>query len=130
MLNSAFPPAARRVSRQLCVVLATLVAALVVVPGVAGAADFHATPSTFASMFSQAQGGDTVYLASGQLRLVERGREESGMVVVAADSWGVADDVGRQLRIERAQHHDPGGDVHRAGRGRARLHAVEPGLRR
>ena len=85
MLNSAFPPAARRVSRQLCVVLATLVAALVVVPGVAGAADFHATPSTFASMFSQAQGGDTVYLASGSYGSWSGGAKSS-MVVVAADS--------------------------------------------
>src|SRR3954449_12949334 len=43
-----------------------VVAALAaILPGVAGAADFHATPSSFASMFSQAQSGDTVYLASG-----------------------------------------------------------------
>ena len=55
MLNSPFPPATRRGSRHLCVALAVLVALLMVAPGIAGAADFHATPSTFASMFSQAQ---------------------------------------------------------------------------
>ena len=85
MLNSAFPPAAQRISRHLCVALATLVAALVVLPGIAGAADFHATPSTFASMFSQAQGGDTVYLASGSYGSWNGGAKSS-MVVVAADS--------------------------------------------
>jgi hypothetical protein len=34
-------------------------------PATAGAADIHATPSTFASAVSQAQNGDTILLASG-----------------------------------------------------------------
>ena len=85
MLNSAFPPAVQRGSRPLCAALAVLVALLIVVPGVAGAAEFHATPSTFASMFSQAQGGDTVYLASGSYGSWNGGAKSS-MVVVAADS--------------------------------------------
>ncbi|MGZ6587943.1 MAG: Ig-like domain-containing protein [Solirubrobacteraceae bacterium] len=84
MINFAFPPSPRRVSRRLWVALATLVATLVVVPGVAGAAEFHATPSTFASMFSQAQGGDTVFLASGSYGSWNGGAK-SGMVVVAAE---------------------------------------------
>ena len=85
MHNSAFPPAVQRGSRHLCAALAALVALLMVVPGVAGAADLHATPSTFASMFSQAQGGDTVYLASGSYGSWNGGAKSS-MVVVAADS--------------------------------------------
>ena len=85
MLNSAFPPAVRQGSRHLCVALAVLVALVMAAPGIAGAADFHATPSTFASMFSQAQGGDTVYLASGSYGSWNGGAKSS-MVVVAADS--------------------------------------------
>ena len=71
---------ARRILSSL--VVAALAALL---PGVASAADFHATPSTFASMFSQAQGGDTVYLASGSYGSWNGGAKSS-MVVVAADS--------------------------------------------
>jgi hypothetical protein len=85
MLNPAFPPAAQRGSRHLCAALAALVALLMVMPGVAGAAEFHATPSTFASLFSQAQGGDTVYLASGSYGSWSGGAKSS-MVVVAADA--------------------------------------------
>ena len=85
MLHSPLPPAPRRISRRLYVALATLVAALVVVPGVAGAAEFHATPSSFASMFSQAQGGDTVWLASGSYGSWNGGAKSS-TVVVAADA--------------------------------------------
>ena len=85
MLNSALSPATRRVPRHLCAALAVLVALLMVAPGVAGAADFHATPSTFASMFSQAQAGDTVYLASGSYGSWSGGAK-SGMVTVAADA--------------------------------------------
>ena len=85
MLNSSFPPAIRQGSRHLCVALAVLVALVMAAPGIAGAAEFHATPSTFASMFSQAQGGDTVYLASGSYGSWNGGAKSS-MVVVAADS--------------------------------------------
>ena len=63
-------------------VVAALAALL---PGVASAADLHATPSTFASMFSQAQSGDTVYLASGSYGSWSGGAK-SGMVTVAADA--------------------------------------------
>ena len=68
-------------------------------------------------------------LRIGQLRVVERGREV-GHGHRGGRRWGVADDVGGQLRFQRAQHHDPGGDVHRAGGGRARVDAVQPRLRR
>src|SRR4249920_2551996 len=71
---------ARRILSSL--VVAALAALL---PGVAGAADFHATPSSFASMFSQAQSGDTVYLASGSYGSWNGGAK-SGMVTVAADA--------------------------------------------
>jgi hypothetical protein len=61
-----------------------LVAALLVAPAMARAADLHATPSTFASMFSSAQGGDTVYLASGSYGSWSGGAKSS-MVTVAAE---------------------------------------------
>jgi hypothetical protein len=89
MLSSAFPPALRRVSRHLSVALAALVGGMVVVPGVAGAAEFHATPSTFASLFSQAQGGDTVFLGSGSYGSWSGGAKSS-MVVVAAEAGASA----------------------------------------
>jgi hypothetical protein len=85
MTHPAVRTALQRGSRRLCVAIATLVAAVTVVPGVAGAAELHATPSTFASMFSQAQAGDTVYLASGSYGSFNGG-SKSGMVTVAADS--------------------------------------------
>src|SRR3954465_12291644 len=85
MLNSPLSPATRRVPRHLCAALAVLVVLLMAAPGIAGAADFHATPSSFASVFSQAQGGDTVYLASGSYGSWNGGAKSS-MVVVAADA--------------------------------------------
>src|SRR4051794_8168874 len=85
MLNSPLSPVTRRVPRHLCAALAVLVVLLTAAPGIAGAADFHATPSSFASMFSQAQGGDTVYLASGSYGSWSGGAKSS-MVVVAADA--------------------------------------------
>jgi hypothetical protein len=62
-----------------------VVALAALLPGVAAAADLHATPSTFASMFSQAQSGDTVFLASGSYGSWNGGAK-SGMVTVAADA--------------------------------------------
>jgi Big-like domain-containing protein/parallel beta helix pectate lyase-like protein len=53
-----------RVRTTLSAALA-LTATVLVVPATAGAADIHATPSTFASAVSSAQAGDTVLLASG-----------------------------------------------------------------
>ncbi|HEY0364139.1 MAG TPA: hypothetical protein VGC83_17805, partial [Solirubrobacteraceae bacterium] len=40
-------------------------AVLFVLPATASAADLHATPATFSSVFAGAQGGDRVLLASG-----------------------------------------------------------------
>ena len=67
------------------VLVGALAAIAALVPSAATAADFHATPSSFASMFSQAQGGDTVYLASGSYGSWNGGAK-SGMVTVAADA--------------------------------------------
>ena len=85
---------ARRILSSL--VVAALAALLPA--GVAGAADFHATPSTFASMFSQAQGGDTVYLASGSYGSWSGGAKSS-MVVVAADSGASPTMVGGNFGV-------------------------------
>src|SRR3954449_12597235 len=67
------------------ILVSTLAASVALLPSAARAADFHATPSSFASMFSQAQGGDTVYLASGSYGSWSGGAKSS-MVVVAADA--------------------------------------------
>ena len=40
-------------------------AVLLALPATASAADLHATPATFSSVFAGAQGGDRVLLASG-----------------------------------------------------------------
>src|SRR5689334_12226579 len=85
MLNTPLAPATRRVPRHLCAALAVLVALLVAAPGIASASDLRATPSTFASVFSQAQAGDTVYLASGSYGSWNGGAK-AGMVTVAADA--------------------------------------------
>src|SRR3954453_20165310 len=78
------------------ILVSTLAASAALLPSAARATDFHATPSSFASMFSQAQGGDTVYLASGPYGSWGGGAKgsmggvaggaESSMVVVAADA--------------------------------------------
>ena len=67
------------------ILVSTVAASVALLPSAASAAEFHATPSTFASMFSQAQGGDTVYLASGSYGSFSGGAKSS-MVVAAADS--------------------------------------------
>src|SRR3954447_7958241 len=67
------------------ILVSTVAASVALLPSAARATDFHATPSSFASMFSQAQGGDTVYLASGSYGSWGGGAKSS-MVVVAADS--------------------------------------------
>src|SRR4051812_16066073 len=67
------------------ILVSTVAASATLLPSAARAADFHATPSSFASMFSQAQGGDTVYLASGSYGSWSGGAKSS-MVVVAADA--------------------------------------------
>ena len=51
--------------RRAVLVASMLAVMAALVPVAAQAADSHATPSSFASMFSAAQGGDTVFLASG-----------------------------------------------------------------
>src|SRR4051795_3917178 len=67
------------------ILVSTVAASAALLPSAARATDFHATPSSFASMFSQAQGGDTVYLASGSYGSWSGGAKSS-MVVVAADA--------------------------------------------
>src|SRR3954468_19870378 len=67
------------------ILVSTVAASVALLPSAARATDFHATPSSFASMFSQAQGGDTVYLASGSYGSWGGGAKSS-MVVVAADA--------------------------------------------
>ena len=51
------------------------------VPCAAQAADSHATPSTFASLFSSAQGGDTVYMAAGSYGAFNGGSKSSVVTV-------------------------------------------------
>jgi hypothetical protein len=75
------------------IVVSVLAVTAALVPGAAQATDFHATPSTFASMFSQAQAGDTVYLASGSYGSWNGGAK-SGMVTVAADAGASASMAG------------------------------------
>ena len=58
-------PSALRVVTCGWLVLVVLAAILLALPASALAADRHATPSTFASTFAAAQGGDTIYLAAG-----------------------------------------------------------------
>jgi PKD domain-containing protein/Big-like domain-containing protein len=72
--------------RSRCAVLAASMLAVMaaLVPVAAQAADSHATPSSFASMFSAAQGGDTVFLASGSYGTFNGGSKAS-MVTVAAE---------------------------------------------
>jgi hypothetical protein len=65
------------------IVLAMLVTALAL-PATAFATDRHATPSTFASAFAAAQGGDTVYLASGAYGSFSGGAKSS-MVTIAPE---------------------------------------------
>ncbi len=56
---------ARSLPTALAVGSLILLAGVLGAPGAASAADRHATVSTFASTFSAAQGGDTIYLAAG-----------------------------------------------------------------
>lgn len=67
-----------------------LVAALLLaLPATAGAATLHATPSTFASVYASAQGGDTVLLASGSYGSFS-GAAKTGMVTVDEESGASA----------------------------------------
>src|SRR4051812_38564878 len=52
--------------------------------GPAAAADLHATPSTFSSVFSGAKAGDTVYLAAGSYGTFT-GAVKSGLVTVTGE---------------------------------------------
>ena len=131
MLNSAFPPAIRRGPRHLCVALASLVAA----PG--GRArdrrccglSCHAVDVRVDVLAGAGRRHASYLAARWSYGIVERRRQE-----LDGRRWrrtpGRRRDGGRELRIERAQRHDPGGDVHRPGRGLAGVHAAEPGLRR
>src|SRR4051794_29455726 len=56
-------------------VLAIVVVMLV--PGTAAASDLHATSSNLASVFNSAQGGDTIYLASGNYGQFNGGSKSS-----------------------------------------------------
>src|SRR5689334_20778641 len=59
--------------------------AVAVLPATAGAATLHATPSTFASTFSSAAGGDTILLASGSYGSWNGGAKSS-MVTIAPEA--------------------------------------------
>jgi hypothetical protein len=71
--------------RHAVLVASMLAVMAALVPVAAQAADSHATPSSFASMFSAAQGGDTVFLASGSYGSFNGGSKAS-MVTVAAEA--------------------------------------------
>jgi hypothetical protein len=64
------------------VLVASILAVIAaLVPCAAQAADSHATPSTFASLFSSAQGGDTVFLAAGNYGSFNGGQKSSVVTV-------------------------------------------------
>ncbi|HWC25815.1 MAG TPA: hypothetical protein VG474_04455 [Solirubrobacteraceae bacterium] len=68
--------------RAHAVALALAVLGAGAAPACARAAELSATPSTFAGVFSRAQAGDTIRLASGNYGTF-RGALKSGMVTVA-----------------------------------------------
>ena len=69
-------------SPRYAVLVASMLALMAaLVPCAAQAADSHATPSTFASMFSAAQGGDTVYMAAGSYGSFGGGSKSSVVTV-------------------------------------------------
>jgi hypothetical protein len=61
--------------------LLLLLTLLLALPAQASAADLHATPSTFASTFASAQGGDNVLLASGAYGSFDGGKKSSVVTV-------------------------------------------------
>jgi hypothetical protein len=61
-------------------------AVLFVVPATASAADLHATPATFSSVFAGAQGGDRVLLASGNYGNWGGGAKPAPGVTIAPES--------------------------------------------
>src|SRR3954447_19702589 len=67
------------------ILVSTLAASAALLPSAARATDFRATPSSFASMFSQAQGGATVYLSSQSYGSWSRSAN-SAMVVLVEDA--------------------------------------------
>ena len=85
--SPAEPCAAARRSRapliRRFVGVAGVVAGLLVVPAGARAADRTATPSTFASVWSAAQGGDRILLASGSYGNFAGGTKSSPVTVIA-----------------------------------------------
>jgi hypothetical protein len=82
--RSADHGAARRDTphrHRLAVLAATMLAATAISPAAASAATLSATPSSFASVFSSAQAGDTILLASGSYGTF-RGAMKTGRVTV------------------------------------------------
>src|SRR5439155_23422559 len=74
----ASPRALRRLSCFLTIIGALLI------PATASAANLNATPSTFASTFASAQGGDTIYLASGNYGTFTGGSKSSTVTITPA----------------------------------------------
>jgi hypothetical protein len=64
--------------------LLLIFAVMLLLPATAGAATLNATPSTFASVFSQAQGGDTILLSSGSYGSWNGGAKTSTVTIVPA----------------------------------------------
>jgi hypothetical protein len=77
---SPTPASRSRFTLRRFAVLAAAVSALTL-PAAAGAADLHATPSTFASTYSAAQGGDTIYLATGSYGTWNGGSKSSPVTI-------------------------------------------------
>lgn len=61
-------------------------AVLFILPATASAADLHATPATFSSVFAGAQGGDRVLLASGSYGTWGGGAKPAPGVTIAPES--------------------------------------------
>src|SRR5690349_21368809 len=74
--------ASRSSTRWLAFVAASLVA--IAMPGAAAAADLNATPSNLSSVYSSAQGGDVIHLASGSYGTFAGGSKSSVVTLVAA----------------------------------------------
>jgi hypothetical protein len=78
-------PCPRRLRLTQLSLVAVVLFALGLVPSAARAADLHATPSNFSSVYSSAAGGDTIYLATGSYGTFS-GSAKSLTVTIAPES--------------------------------------------
>ena len=92
------PPA---VPRLLARIGLPALAAVLLIPSAASAADLQATPSNLSSVFGSAQGGDVIHLAAGSYGSFSGGKKAS-MVTLQADpgvSASIAPDLGSASNV-------------------------------